>query len=186
MVQWCKNRVIFYADRETRNILARLFKGLAESEQKEANGQLPPFAKKWEHRFRNIKWSEDEEVAYYDTRHLPNIDELVELADFYRCAFECTYTLPDGKFCRAFYRDGILTGQSETNPIPPSREIRVIDLDGMEKIVTDLDRAIALTAQFMDYRHTDKSFVEFDEKMRRYWTDLNDKLTSIKNNNDTH
>ncbi len=177
-MEWCEMRVIFYADKNTRNILAKVFSGLAKNEPE----QMPPFIKGWADRYANIVWSESEEVLYYQTKDSPNIDELLQLAGFYSCAFECTYKLPNSnEFNRVLYKDGILTYHLETKMLQDSREITIIDLEGKEKKITDLEGAIAMTADFMTYGHEDKSFGAFDEKMRRYWTDLHTKLTAIKN-----
>jgi len=182
MLQWCKNRVIFYADRETRNILARLFTDLERKEEKGLE-QFFPFLKEQENGFRNIRWSREEEVVYYESPQLPNLDELVEIAKFYGCAFECTYKPPlSGHFYRVLYRDGKLTSPSEAEPIQDSTEITVVDIEGNKKVITDLDAAIALTAEFMEYRPIDGKPTAFDQRMRRYWTDLNAKLNAIKNN----
>lgn len=181
MIQWCKNRVIFYADRETRKILARLFTNLEGREEKGLE-QFFPLLREQENGFRNIRWSKDEEVVYYETPQLPNLDELVEIAEFYRCAFECTYKPPlSGQFYRVSYRNGELTGPSEAEPIQDSTEIIVTDIEGNRKVITDLDSAIALTAEFMGYRPIDGKPTAFDERMRSYWTDLHNKLKTIKN-----
>ncbi len=177
-MEWCEMRVVFYGDKETRIRLAEAFKGLEQSELV----QSPPFIMGWRYNYRNLLWSDSEEVLYYEYKDKPNLEELVALADFHRCSFECTYKLPTSKvFCRVHYRDGILSSPAEIKPAEDSREITVIDLEGKEKRITDLEQAIALTAEFMDYEHEDKSFGAFDEKMRRYWTDLHSKLTAIKN-----
>lgn len=177
-MEWCEMRVIFYADRNTRNILAEVFRGLAKKEPE----HMPPLIRGWADRYANIAWSESEEVLYYQIRDEPNIDELLQLAGFYGCAFECTYKMSNSnEFNRVLYKDGILTYHLETKMLQDSREITVTDLEGKEKKITDLEQAIAMTAEFMDYGHEDKSFGAFDEKMHRYWTDLHDKLIAIKN-----
>ncbi len=177
-MEWCEIRVIFYADRDTRNKLSQVVNALAKNEL----GQLPPFIGRWSNRYADIVWSDSEEVLYYKVREKPNLEELISLADFYRCAFECTYKLPNSNgFNRVMYKDGILSDHTETNLLQDSTEIKVIDIDGNEKTITDLDRAISLTAEFMQYRHLDGSFSALDEKIRRYWADLNAKLNAIKN-----
>lgn len=177
-MEWCEIRVIFYGDKDTRIRLAEVFRGLAENELL----LLPPFIRERAGNYRNILWSDSEETLYYQILEKPNIDELVQLAHFYRCPFECTYKLPNSnEFNRVLYKDGRLNDHTETNLLQDSREITVIDLEGKEKKITDLEQAIALTADFMTYEHEDKSFGAFDEKMRRYWTDLHNKLIAIKN-----
>ena len=182
-MEWCEMRVIFYGDKDTRIRLAKIFKGLEQS----VLVQSPLFDRESKDNYRNLSWSDSEEVLYFEHREKPNLEELVTLADFYGCLFECTYKLPKSMvFHRVQYRDGILTSPSEIKSAGDSKEITVIDLEGKEKKITDLKQAIALTAEFMDYEHEDKSFGAFDEKMRRYWTDLYTKLTAIKNNSNSN
>jgi hypothetical protein len=62
----------------------------------------------------------------------------------------------------------------------------VTDLNGCPIEVTDLDEAIGITAQYKACKHEDKSYSDFDKKLRAYWTDMYEKLTAIKerlNNN---
>ncbi len=64
--------------------------------------------------------------------------------------------------------------------------MNVTDLNGCPIEVTDLDEAIGLSAQYKAYRHEEKSYSDFDKKLRAYWTDMYEKLTAIKerfNNN---
>ncbi len=182
-MEWCEIRVVFYGDKDTRIRLAKIFKGLEQS----ALVQSLLFIRESKDNYRNLTWSDSEEVLYFEHIDKPNLEELITLADFYGCPFECTYKLPKSKvFHRVQYRDGILTSPAEIKPAEDSRKITVIDLEGKEKRITDLEQAIALTAEFMDYEHEDKSFGAFDEKMRRYWTDLHSKLTAIKNSSNNH
>ncbi|MGJ1384475.1 hypothetical protein [Sphingobacterium siyangense] len=110
MKNWCINRVIFYAGRSTQVILAELFTALAEQEQHAVDRLAPPFAIVGGFPYRNIRWNLEESVAYYETLHAPDFDGLIELADFYGCAFECTYTIPySTMFARALYCNGALT-----------------------------------------------------------------------------
>lgn len=109
MANFCSNRVIFYGDKKTRQLLEQLFKGLARQQQKEGGGHLPPFIGKQGSAFYDMEWNDDEEVLYYETRWAPNLDELVQLADYYGCGFECTYKEPmNNLFGRAQYIDGVL------------------------------------------------------------------------------
>lgn len=64
--------------------------------------------------------------------------------------------------------------------------MKVTDLNGCPIEVTDLDEAIGLTAQYKAYRYEEKSYSDFDKKLRANWTDMYEKLTAIKerfNNN---
>jgi hypothetical protein len=110
MKKWCSNRVIFYAGRSTQVILAELFTALSKGEQNAVKGLMPPFVLTNGFRYRNIRWDYGESVVYYETNGSPNLRELIELADFYGCAFECTYSIPDSMmYARAMYNHGILT-----------------------------------------------------------------------------
>jgi hypothetical protein len=55
--------------------------------------------------------------------------------------------------------------------------MNIIDLDGKEIAVTDLSLAILQADDFRHYRH---EFAEFDEKQRRYWEDIYQKLLRLR------
>lgn len=60
------------------------------------------------------------------------------------------------------------------------------DLNGYPIEVTDLNEAIRIAARYKEYRHKDKSFSDFDERQKAYWTDMYEKLVALKervNNN---
>ena len=58
--------------------------------------------------------------------------------------------------------------------------IKIKDLNGEIKTVTDLDEAIKQTRFFKDLKHEDPSYHEFDAKQNKYWNDLFEKLIKIK------
>ena len=58
--------------------------------------------------------------------------------------------------------------------------MKVTDLNGCQIEITDLDEAIQITAEYREYRHEDKGFSEFDKRQKAYWTDMYEKLTTIK------
>lgn len=58
--------------------------------------------------------------------------------------------------------------------------MKVTDLNGCPIEVTDLDEAIRITADYKEYRHKGKSFSEFDKRQNAYWTDMYEKLTTLK------
>ncbi|MDR6561447.1 MULTISPECIES: hypothetical protein [unclassified Arcicella] len=62
----------------------------------------------------------------------------------------------------------------------------ITDLNGCLIEVTDLDKAIQITAEYKEYRHKDKSYSEFNQKQKAYWTDMYEKLTAIKVKVTTH
>ncbi|MEL1240403.1 hypothetical protein [Flavobacterium flavipallidum] len=56
----------------------------------------------------------------------------------------------------------------------------VKDLNGCLIEVSNLDEAIEITKQYIEYQHEDKSFSEFDKRQKAYWKDMHEKLTAIK------
>ncbi|GAA0886467.1 hypothetical protein GCM10009120_50660 [Sphingobacterium siyangense subsp. cladoniae] len=58
--------------------------------------------------------------------------------------------------------------------------MKVTDLNGCEIEVTDLKEAIKIAKRNTGYSHEDKSFSEFDKRQKAYWTDIHEKLTTIK------
>jgi len=63
------------------------------------------------------------------------------------------------------------------NPIP----MKIIDLDGKEIEVTDLDLAVMQADDYRHYRHTDPAFVVRDKQLQAYWEDLYQKFWRLKN-----
>ncbi|MFH6965305.1 hypothetical protein ACHRVK_22280 [Flavobacterium plurextorum] len=62
----------------------------------------------------------------------------------------------------------------------------ITDLNGCLIEVTDLAKAIQITAEYKEYSHKDKSFSEFDKRQKAYWTDMYEKLRAIKEKATTH
>ncbi|HSH66414.1 MAG TPA: hypothetical protein VLB84_11615 [Bacteroidia bacterium] len=58
--------------------------------------------------------------------------------------------------------------------------MKIKDLNGYQIEVTDLDEAIRITAEYKEYKHKDKKFSEFDKRQKAYWTDMYEKLTTVK------
>jgi hypothetical protein len=58
--------------------------------------------------------------------------------------------------------------------------MKVTDLNGCQIEVTDLDEAIRITADYKEYRHEDKSYSELDKRQKAYWSDMYEKLITIK------
>jgi len=63
------------------------------------------------------------------------------------------------------------------NPIP----MKIIDLDGKEIEVTDLDLAVMQADDYRHYRHTDPASAERGKQLQAYWEDLYQKLWRLKN-----
>lgn len=58
--------------------------------------------------------------------------------------------------------------------------MKIVDLNGCPIEVTDLEKAIEITAQYKEYRHEDKSYSDFDLRQNVYWTDMYNKLMAIR------
>lgn len=63
--------------------------------------------------------------------------------------------------------------------------MQVTDLNGYPIEITNLKEAIKMARQYKEYRHEDKSFSEFDKRQKAYWTDMYEKLTTIKKQSST-
>lgn len=59
--------------------------------------------------------------------------------------------------------------------------MKVTDINGFQIEVTDLKEAIRIAKRYTKYKHEDKSFSDFDKRQKAYWTDMHEKLTTIKN-----
>jgi hypothetical protein len=56
--------------------------------------------------------------------------------------------------------------------------MKITDLNGQEKTVTDLDKAIAQAELFKDMHHVPP--VPYDKERQQYWTDIYNKLLELK------
>lgn len=59
-------------------------------------------------------------------------------------------------------------------------EMKIIDMYGKEKTVTDLDEAINQAEVFKSYGQPSNLAEEFLEERKRYWTDIHQKLTYLQ------
>lgn len=57
--------------------------------------------------------------------------------------------------------------------------MQVTDFYGCPIEVTDLNKAIRITAQYKEYRHDSKSFSDFDKRQKAYWMDMYEKLMGL-------
>jgi hypothetical protein len=62
--------------------------------------------------------------------------------------------------------------------------MKVIDINGNELTVTDLNKAIEQANMFQGFKHEDKRFEKFDDQQNRYWSDLYQKLLELKKKDD--
>lgn len=58
--------------------------------------------------------------------------------------------------------------------------MKIEDLNGCQIEVTDLDKAISITAEYTKDRHKDKSFSKADKRLKAYWKDMHKKLLKLK------
>ena len=59
--------------------------------------------------------------------------------------------------------------------------MKIIDLDGKEITVDNLDLAVMHADDYRHYRHANPEFAEADKKLQAYWEDLYQKLLALKN-----
>jgi hypothetical protein len=59
--------------------------------------------------------------------------------------------------------------------------MKITDLNGCKIEVTNIDKAIKQAAEYKGYKHSNKSFSDFDKRKNAYWSDIYEKLTAIKN-----
>lgn len=58
--------------------------------------------------------------------------------------------------------------------------MKVKDLNGCQIVIPNLDEAIRIVAEYMEYEHENEGFSELDKKLNSYWSDLYKKLSSLK------
>lgn len=54
--------------------------------------------------------------------------------------------------------------------------MRIIDLNGKVIEIENLDLAISQADNYRNFEHTDKAFMDFDNKQKTYWDDVYLKL----------
>ena len=64
--------------------------------------------------------------------------------------------------------------------------MNIQDLHGKNIEVTDLAKAIQQAENLKDYEHEDKSFADFDARLKTYWTDVYNKLLLLKKYQNEH
>ncbi|MGJ1445985.1 hypothetical protein ACR79S_03070 [Sphingobacterium spiritivorum] len=53
--------------------------------------------------------------------------------------------------------------------------MKITDLHGCRIEIPDLNEAIRIAEECTEYQHEDKSFSEFDKRLKVYWSDLYEK-----------
>lgn len=64
--------------------------------------------------------------------------------------------------------------------------MKVVDTNGKEIVVTDLNKAIEQADLFRGFKHQDTGFEKFDEQQHRYWNDIYQKLLELKKQSHEH
>lgn len=59
--------------------------------------------------------------------------------------------------------------------------MKITDLAGQVLEVTDLQEAIRQAEIYKDTQYNDNNYKNLDEALRRYWTDIYEKLLKLKN-----
>lgn len=72
------------------------------------------------------------------------------------------------------------------NTINECNDLFVIDLNGHPITVADLDKAIEQAGQMKGYWHEDTNFAQMDNRLSAYWTDMHDKLKTLKTKLNQH
>jgi hypothetical protein len=108
MANWCYNKITFEGSSNVIEQLKKLFEALAEKEVKEEHGQLPDFVQNGERFMFCINWEYD--TLSYETRWSPNVEEMKQVADFFKTNFTYYYEeLGNLVYGVVRYENGVLT-----------------------------------------------------------------------------
>jgi hypothetical protein len=58
--------------------------------------------------------------------------------------------------------------------------MKIIDSNGKEITVTDLELAIMQADDYLHYRHANLAFKKLDEGLQAYWEDIYEKLLGLR------
>lgn len=107
MPNWCSNSVVFSADDQTLEKIREMFAEIDQKQQQDEKYHLPSFITKEEGYMQDIII--DKNRITFETRWVPNIETLLEIADFYKAGFTCKYDeMANGIFGEARYDRSIL------------------------------------------------------------------------------
>ncbi|MBT2560170.1 hypothetical protein J7E50_02905 [Pedobacter sp. ISL-68] len=108
MANWCSNVVVFIGEQYEIGLLDALIGTMTAKEQKERKGQLPHFVTEDSGYLFDIHW--EGEVLYFETKWVPNIAVITQIADQYNLGFIHNYVEPSmGIYGEATYENGTLT-----------------------------------------------------------------------------
>lgn len=107
MANWCVNTVFFNCDPDKLEEIEQLFNEMAFREKETREGQLPPFIQSAEGYCHDI--DTEDGTIYYETKWVPNIDILIQIADYYQVDFTHQYSeLGFYIYGEANYEQGVL------------------------------------------------------------------------------
>ncbi|RRJ92757.1 hypothetical protein EG240_01695 [Paenimyroides tangerinum] len=112
MANWCSNTVVFEGEPEAIEQIQRLFKSMAEKQQKENCGQLPEFIQDSNGGYFFDIYQDDDVtgIFQYETKWSPNIEVVQAIAEHYNVNFTQDYEeLSNGVCGRAMFSDKLLT-----------------------------------------------------------------------------
>lgn len=112
MANWCNNTVVFEGTDEAIEQITRLFKTMAEKEQKENCGQLPEFVQdtNGDYFFSISQDNECVGVFQYETKWSPNTEVVKQIAEHFKVDFTHEYEeLGCLVYGQATFENGTLT-----------------------------------------------------------------------------
>ena len=108
MANWCSNSVVFIADDEKRRAIHALFADIQLKQEQDGRYHLPDFAKDESGVMTDIEI--DERHAAYESRWVPNLQLLMQIADHYDAGFVSRFEeRQNGVIGEARYEVGVLT-----------------------------------------------------------------------------
>jgi len=58
--------------------------------------------------------------------------------------------------------------------------MKIIDMNGKEIVIEDLDTAIAIAEEYILYHSDNEELSAMHERLHQYWTDIYEKLNALK------
>lgn len=111
MANYCSNTVAFEGNTEAIEMVTKLFRLMAEKQQRENKGQIPDFVTAEGGYFLDLYWNEgDDGIFQYETRWAPNTEVVIQIAKYYKVNFMLDYEeMGNGVYGKTTLKDGILT-----------------------------------------------------------------------------
>lgn len=102
MPNWCSNSVVFSAIDDMLEKIRNMFAEIEQKQQQDEKYHLPDFVTEDKGYMQDILI--DKNRFSFETRWVPNIETLMEIADFYEAGFACRYDeMANGIFGEARY-----------------------------------------------------------------------------------